>query len=201
MWRGFRPPFWRGPSFGASLVPLIPGPWLLAGFAVTALFALLRPPAANDLDARRNPATKTSATLRRDLEKCGVLRFWHWLASFGRQSVRESSLEPDAGPRRDDLASHRSSGLPGLRGICLPAGTLRHRSGGCADRTIVASLARGKTTPVKAASRCCPGGCVSASRGAPDDLGNPKNSVRRAGAGALPGDAISAAWPASRSHA
>lgn len=32
--------------FGASLVPLMPGPWLLAGFAVTAVIALLRPPSA-----------------------------------------------------------------------------------------------------------------------------------------------------------
>ena len=45
MWRGFRPPFWLGRFFGASLVPLIPGPWLLAGFAVTAVIALLRPAA------------------------------------------------------------------------------------------------------------------------------------------------------------
>jgi hypothetical protein len=35
-----------GAFFGASLVPLVPGHWLLAGFAVTALIALLRPPAA-----------------------------------------------------------------------------------------------------------------------------------------------------------
>src|SRR6516164_4458748 len=32
-----------GAFFGASLVPLVPGHWLLAGFAVTALIALLRP--------------------------------------------------------------------------------------------------------------------------------------------------------------
>jgi uncharacterized membrane protein YfcA len=35
-----------GAFFGASLVPLVPGHLLLAGFAVTAVIALLRPPAA-----------------------------------------------------------------------------------------------------------------------------------------------------------
>jgi hypothetical protein len=38
-----------GAFFGASLVPLVPGHWLLAGFAVTAVIALLRPPAAMTL--------------------------------------------------------------------------------------------------------------------------------------------------------
>jgi uncharacterized membrane protein YfcA len=40
------PAILAGAFFGASLVPLISGHWLLAGFAVTALIALLRPPAA-----------------------------------------------------------------------------------------------------------------------------------------------------------
>ena len=40
------PAILAGAFFGASLVPLIPGPWLLAGFAVTAVIALLRPPPA-----------------------------------------------------------------------------------------------------------------------------------------------------------
>ena len=38
------PAILAGAFFGASLVPLIPGPWLLAGFAVTAVFVLLRRP-------------------------------------------------------------------------------------------------------------------------------------------------------------
>ena len=40
---------------------------------MTAVIALLRPPSAHYPDARRDPATKTSATLRRDLEKCSLL--------------------------------------------------------------------------------------------------------------------------------
>jgi uncharacterized membrane protein YfcA len=40
------PAILAGAFFGASLVPLVPGQWLLAGFAVTAVVALLRPPAA-----------------------------------------------------------------------------------------------------------------------------------------------------------
>ena len=40
------PTILAGAFFGASLVPLIPGHWLLAGFAVTAVIALLRPPSA-----------------------------------------------------------------------------------------------------------------------------------------------------------
>jgi uncharacterized membrane protein YfcA len=40
------PAILTGGFFGGSLVPLIPGHWLLAGFAMTALIALVRPPAA-----------------------------------------------------------------------------------------------------------------------------------------------------------
>jgi len=40
------PAILAGAFFGASLVPVIPGHWLLAGLALTALIALLRPPAA-----------------------------------------------------------------------------------------------------------------------------------------------------------
>jgi uncharacterized membrane protein YfcA len=40
------PAILAGAFFGASLVPLIPGPWLLAGFAVTAVIVILRPPSA-----------------------------------------------------------------------------------------------------------------------------------------------------------
>jgi uncharacterized protein len=43
------PAILAGAFFGASLVPLIPGPWLLAGFAVTAVIALLRPPSTMTL--------------------------------------------------------------------------------------------------------------------------------------------------------
>jgi uncharacterized membrane protein YfcA len=54
--------------FGASLVPLMPGPWLLAGFAVTALIALLRPPAAIALTLAvtppRRPAQPFAAILK-----------------------------------------------------------------------------------------------------------------------------------------
>jgi len=38
------PAILAGAFFGASLVPLIPEPWLLAGFAVTAVFVILRRP-------------------------------------------------------------------------------------------------------------------------------------------------------------
>jgi uncharacterized membrane protein YfcA len=44
-----------GAFFGASLVPLIPGPWLLAGFAVTSLFALLHPTPAMTLTLAVRP--------------------------------------------------------------------------------------------------------------------------------------------------
>jgi len=49
------PAILAGAFFGATLVPLIPGPWLLAGFAVTSLFALLRPPAAKSLTLAVTP--------------------------------------------------------------------------------------------------------------------------------------------------
>ena len=68
VWRGFRPPFWLAAFFGASLVPLIPGPWLLAGFAVTAVIALLRPPPAITLTLAvtppRRPAQPFAAILK-----------------------------------------------------------------------------------------------------------------------------------------
>ena len=38
------PAILAGAFFGASLVPLIPGPWLLSGFAVTAVCVLVRRP-------------------------------------------------------------------------------------------------------------------------------------------------------------
>jgi uncharacterized membrane protein YfcA len=44
-----------GAFFGASLVPHIPGHWLLAGFAVTAVIALLRPPATMTLTLAVTP--------------------------------------------------------------------------------------------------------------------------------------------------
>ena len=49
------PAILAGAFFGASLVPLIPGPWLLAGFAVTAVIALLRPPSAITLTLAVTP--------------------------------------------------------------------------------------------------------------------------------------------------
>jgi len=48
------PAILAGAFFGASLVPLIPGPCLLAGFAVTAVFVLLRRPRYPD--TRGDPA-------------------------------------------------------------------------------------------------------------------------------------------------
>ena len=168
------PAILAGAFFGASLVPLIPGPWLLAGFAVTAVIALLRRPPAHYPDARRDPAAKTSATLHRDLEKCGLLPVWDWLASFGRRGSRESGLDPDAGSRRNRSASQRTSRLPRLRGLRLHARSLCHRSRIRAHRASVAGLAWGETIPVTAASPCSLGGRVSASRSAHHDLGNPK---------------------------
>jgi uncharacterized membrane protein YfcA len=49
------PAILAGAFFGASLVALIPGHWLLGGFAVTALIALLRPPAAMTLTLAVTP--------------------------------------------------------------------------------------------------------------------------------------------------
>ncbi len=49
------PAILAGAIFGASLVPLIPGQWLLGGFAVTALIALLRPTAAITLTLAVTP--------------------------------------------------------------------------------------------------------------------------------------------------
>ena len=62
------PAILAGAFFGASLVPLIPGPWLLAGFAVTAVIALLRPPPPMTLTLAvtppRRPAQPFTAILR-----------------------------------------------------------------------------------------------------------------------------------------
>ena len=49
------PAILAGAFFGASLVPLVPGHWLLGGFAITALIALLRPPAALTLTLALSP--------------------------------------------------------------------------------------------------------------------------------------------------
>jgi uncharacterized membrane protein YfcA len=49
------PAILAGAFFGASLVPLVPGPWLLAGFAVTAVIALLRPPSTMTLTLAVTP--------------------------------------------------------------------------------------------------------------------------------------------------
>jgi uncharacterized membrane protein YfcA len=49
------PAIMAGTIFGASLVPLVPGHWLLAGFAVTALIALLRPPSTITLTPAVTP--------------------------------------------------------------------------------------------------------------------------------------------------
>jgi uncharacterized membrane protein YfcA len=62
------PAILAGAFFGASLMPLIPGQWLLAGFAVTAVIALLRPSAAMTLTLAvtppRRPAQPFAAILK-----------------------------------------------------------------------------------------------------------------------------------------
>ena len=105
------PAILAGAFFGASLVPLIPGPWLLAGFAVTAVIALLRPPAAITLTLAVTPPRRRAQPFAAILKSAVSSPVWHWLASFGRHGVRESGLDPDAGSRRDGSASHRNSGL------------------------------------------------------------------------------------------
>src|SRR6516164_460376 len=52
------PAILAGAFFGASLVPLVPGQWLLAGFAVTVVIALLRPPAAMNFTLAVTPPRK-----------------------------------------------------------------------------------------------------------------------------------------------
>ncbi len=49
-----------GGFFGASLVPLISGQWLLAGFAVVAVIALLRPPRAMTLTLAVTPPRRAA---------------------------------------------------------------------------------------------------------------------------------------------
>jgi hypothetical protein len=62
------PAILAGAFFGASLVPLVPGHWLLAGFAVTALIAFLRPPGAMTFTLAvtppRRPAQPFAAILK-----------------------------------------------------------------------------------------------------------------------------------------
>jgi hypothetical protein len=62
------PAILAGAFFGASLALLVPGHWLLAGFAVTAVIALLRPPAVMTLTLAvtppRRPAQPFAAILK-----------------------------------------------------------------------------------------------------------------------------------------
>ena len=61
--------------FGASLVPLVPGQWLLAGFAVTALTALLRPPATMTLTLAVTPPRRRAQPFAARVEKSMLSAF------------------------------------------------------------------------------------------------------------------------------
>ena len=144
---GLSPAILAGAFFGASLVPLIPGPWLLAGFAVTALIALLRPPPNITLTLAMTPPRRPAQPCTAIFRSVVSCLFGDWLASFGRRGSRESGLDPDAGSRRNRSASKRTSRLAGLRGLRLHARSLCHRSRIRAHRASVAGLTWGERYP------------------------------------------------------
>ena len=101
------PAILAGAFFGASLLPLVQGPWLLAGFAVTAVIALLRPPAAMTLTLAVTPPRRPAQPFAAILKSAVSSAFGIGLPLSDGRAPRESGLDPDVGSRRDGSSSDR----------------------------------------------------------------------------------------------